>query len=96
MAKKQEAKNVASDLETTLHSCYCYKHTTLTQIRKDIKRYVKSKGTILELKDVNQAVTDFELDFEARIDGNTFDIQVYYAKCRTRKIFITEIDVSPA
>ena len=96
MAKKQDAKNVANDLETSFHSFYCYKHTTLTQIRKDIKRYVKAKGTILELKDVKPAVTDFELDFEARIDGNTFDIQVYYAKCRTRKIFITEIDVSPA
>lgn len=96
MAKKQDAKSIAYDLENSLRSCYCFKHTTLTQIRKDIKSYIKAKGDILELKDVKQTVTDFELDFEAQIDGKFLDIQVYYAKCRTRKIFITEIDVGPA
>ena len=62
---------------------------------KPVREKVASDGSF-RLVYLGDGVTDFELDFEARIDGNTFDIQVYYAKCRTRKIFITEIDVSPA
>lgn len=80
-------------LETKLLSTY----TTRTALRKNIKDILKDVGKVNELdqevvpQETDAYETDFELDFG---DGkHYYNIQVYYTKCRTRKIYLVEINV---
>ena len=86
-----------SEVERTLKPLL-YTYTTRTKLRDDIKRILKpycnvrmlDPGVVPQICDAYEI--DFELDFG---DGtNYYYIQVYYTKCRTRKIFIVEIDAS--
>ena len=72
-----------------------YTYTTLTQLRKDIKRILKPHGIVRELDVVPQISDAYQLEFELDFgDDNYYYIQVYYTKCRTRKIFTVEINVN--
>lgn len=83
---------VERKLNTLLHT-----YTTLTALRKDIKNILKDVGKVTELDPqvVPQICDAYEIEFELGFgDGiNYYYIQVYYTKCRTRKIFTVEIDV---
>jgi hypothetical protein len=83
---------VERKLNTLLHT-----YTTLTALRKDIKIILKDVGKVTELDPqvVPQICDAYEIEFELDFgDGmNYYYIQVYYTKCRTRKIFTVEIDV---
>lgn len=83
---------VERKLNTLLHA-----YTTLTALRKDIKTILKDVGKVTELDPevVPQICDAYEIEFELDFgDGmNYYYIQVYYTKCRTRKIFTVEIDV---
>ena len=83
---------VERKLNTLLHT-----YTTLTALRKDIKNILKDVGKVTELdyEAVPQICDAYEIEFELDFgDGmNYYYIQVYYTKCRTRKIFTVEIDV---
>ena len=83
---------VESKLNTLLHT-----YTTLTALRKDIKNILKDVGKVTELdpQAVPQICDAYEIEFELDFgDGiHYYYIQVYYTKCRTRKIFTVEIDV---
>lgn len=91
-------KNLStSDVEHKLETRLLYTYTTLTQLRKDIKSALKGFGKVTELNpDVVPQICDaYEIDFELDVGNGTdyYSIQVYYTKCRTKKIFIVEIDV---
>ena len=83
-----------SEVERKLETSLLYTYTTLTQLRKDIKRILKPHGIVRELDVVPQISDAYQLEFELDFgDDNYYYIQVYYTKCRTRKIFTVEIGV---
>ena len=83
-----------SEVEHKLDTSLLYTYTTLTQLRKDIKRILKPHGIVRELDVVPQISDAYQLEFELDFgDDNYYYIQVYYTKCRTRKIFTVEIGV---
>lgn len=95
MNKKKILK--PSKVEKTLEKELLYTYTTLAALRKGIKKILKDVGKVTELDpQVVPQVTDaYEIDFELDFgDGiHYYNIQVYYTKCRTKKLFLVEIDV---
>ena len=88
-----KVSEVEKALETKLLSTY----TTRTALRKAIKEILKDVGKVTELDPqvVPQQTDAYEIDFELDFGDGThyYNIQVYYTKCRTRKIYLVEIDV---
>lgn len=86
-----------SEVEKALEEKLLYTYTTLSALRKDIKKILKGVGKVTELDPevVPQICDAYEIEFELDFgDGiHYYYIQVYYTKCRTRKIFLVEIDV---
>lgn len=85
-----------SEVERKLNTLL-YTYTTLTKLRNDIKRILAPYGIVRKFDPgvVPQICDAYEIEFELDFgDGiNYYYIQVYYTKCRTRKIFTVEIDV---
>ena len=82
-----------SEVERMLNQLL-HTYTTRTKLRNDIKRILKPHGIVRELDVVPQISDAYQLEFELDFgDDNYYYIQVYYTKCRTRKIFPVEIGV---
>ena len=85
-----------SEVERKLNQLL-HTYTTRTKLRNDIKQILApygivrkfDPGVVPQICDAYE--TEFELDFGDGI--NYYYIQVYYTKCRTRKIFTVEIGV---
>jgi hypothetical protein len=95
MSTKQILK--VSEVEHALEAKLLSTYTTRTALRKDIKQILKDVGKVTELDPqvVPQESDAYEIDFELDFGDGThyYYIKVYYTKCRTKKIYLVEIDV---
>lgn len=95
MSKKQIVR--PSEVEHALETRLLATYTTRQALRKNIKHILKDVGKVTELDPevVPQETDAYEIDFELDFGDGThyYYIQVYYTKCRTKKIYLVEIDV---
>lgn len=103
--KKTDFRTARSDLAEKLNFFLCNnelkRHTTLSNLRRDMKHYLSPYGPSKEV-DTKQEATDYEIDFQGEMltlsyltqQPVLYKVEVFYTKCRKHgKIYLTEIHV---
>ena len=103
--KKTDFRTVRSELAKKLNFFLCNneikRHTTLSNLCRDMKHYLSPYGPFKKV-DTKQETTDYEIDFQGEMltlsyltqHPVLYNVEVFYTKCRKRgRIYLTNIHV---